>query len=126
MREVKATSCSSTDRSRDQPLEASLSILRAILSQTLTLARLSYANVATVSKESLEEQGNIYPTDEVEFLASILFNLAIDLYLSGMDHAAKEWAKVAMEIAEILEMKTIGRGSLARKLRTKIDTLGWI
>ncbi|KAL9618515.1 MAG: hypothetical protein Q9160_006771 [Pyrenula sp. 1 TL-2023] len=125
VREIKAASYPWTNSNRAHPLEASLSILRAILNQANDLARLSYASIATSLTEGLAEQGCVYPTEEVEFLASTLFNLAIDLYVSGMDHVAKEWAQIAVDVAGILEMETVGRGNLARKLRTKIATLGW-
>ena len=69
-----------------------------------------------------------YPSEELEWLATTLFNLAVDFYVAGSAEMAKKWACKAVEVADVLENGERGTGDggmLARVLRGKIAELGW-
>lgn len=103
---------------------------------------------------ALQAQDLLYPSDELQWLSTVLFNLAVDLYVQdeqGID--AQAWAARAVEVAEALALVEglqlqeaeegeganveergtgtgnaagNGRGSgLARLLREKARLAGW-
>ena len=68
-----------------------------------------------------------YPADELEWLCTTLFNLALDLMVAGMEDKAKQWAGRAGEVADTLAIGVDGdRGVLARVLRERCGRLGWL
>ena len=77
--------------------------------------------------------GTFYPSEELEWLATTLFNKAIDYYVEGNDVHARSWAKRAVEIADVLgEMPdATGNGegrnqrALGKLLRERVKELGW-
>ena len=64
-----------------------------------------------------------YPTEELEWLSTTLFNLAVDLYVAEKEPLAKNWAGKAVEVADMLSAGGDG-GLLVRVLRSKIADLG--
>lgn len=106
-------------------LESNVSMLRAILGQALVLARSSYASITTSISNSVDQSKSFYPVVEVEFLATMLFNLAIDFFVKDMDDLAKEWGGKAVEVAELLQIESIDKRELGQILKTKMEMLGW-
>lgn len=49
-----------------------------------------------------QSQSLLYPSSELEWLSTTLFNRSIDHYIQGNDPLAREWAKRAIEIADVL------------------------
>lgn len=67
-----------------------------------------------------------YPAEELEWLATTLFNLAVDFFVDENDDGAKQWSRKAVEVADVLAATPYGdRGMLAKVLRGKVDELGW-
>ena len=67
-----------------------------------------------------------YPAEELEWLATTLFNLAVDLFIYENEDGAKQWSRKAVEVADVLAANVDGdRGMLARVLRGKVVELGW-
>lgn len=76
-----------------------------------------------------DHESNLYPPDELEYLATILFNMAVDFYVAGNEDQAKWYAGKAIEIADVLALpqaKDGDRGMLAKVLRQKTRSLGWV
>ena len=68
-----------------------------------------------------------YPSDELEWLATTLFNLALDLMVAGEEGKAKDCARRAVEVADSLAKGPDGdRGVLARVLRERGGRLRWL
>ena len=69
-----------------------------------------------------------YPAEELEWLATTLFNLAVDYYVGEEEELGKKWAGKAAELADVLAtsrgMDGDG-GLLASVLRGKMNELGW-
>jgi hypothetical protein len=68
--------------------------------------------LATIRKGKREEQGKdtemldaelgaAYPAEELEWLATTLFNLAVDYYVVD-EELGKKWARKAVELADVL------------------------
>ena len=74
-------------------------------------------------------ESNLYPPDELEYLATILFNMAVDFYVAGNEDQAKWYAGKAIEIADVLALPQArggDRGMLAKVLRQKTRSLDWV
>ena len=77
------------------------------------------------------ELGEKYPAEELEWLATTLFNLAVDFYVTEKEDLGRKWAKNAVEIADVLaesgrkDGDWDGDGLLAGVLRGKMAELGW-
>lgn len=66
--------------------------------------------------------------EELEWIATTLFNLAVDYYVGEQEELGKKWARKAVELAEEFanSQKVNGDGGLlARVLREKMAELGW-
>ena len=79
------------------------------------------------------EEGTLYPSEELEWLATTLFNKAIDYYVEGNDTLARSWAERAVEVADVHgEMPDATahgeggyQGALGVLLRERMKRLGW-
>ena len=73
--------------------------------------------------------GAAYPSDELQWLSTTLFNLAANLYAAEQEEAAKMWAIHSVELADVMALtKDEGggnHGSLARTLRQKGRSVNW-
>lgn len=78
----------------------------------------------------------LYPSDELHWLATMIFNLAVDLHFAGHAAPASEWAGYAIRLADVLTQnhaledrsrKAGGNGGslLAEMLREKAARAGW-
>lgn len=87
-----------------------LLMLNTVVQQAIDLAESSLqasssdVDMGTTSIESTPE--DTYPEEELEWLATKLFNMAIDLYSVEQENAAKQWATTAIRIAELLKPVT--------------------
>lgn len=69
----------------------------------------------------------LYPADELEWLATTVFNLAVDFFVSEREDDAKRWSRKAVAVADVLAASEDGDGgSLTKVLRAKIGELGWV
>jgi hypothetical protein len=134
---------SSEERNIGDPLKT----VEDIVNQGLILARDSLEAMDIAEENS--ENGK-YPAEELEWLSTTIFNLAVDFYVSGSnyrrnasskegtieqdeetvpDAEAKKWAYKAVEIADVLARypreEGGDKGLLARVLRRKMAGLGW-
>jgi len=73
------------------------------------------------------ELGVAYPADELEWLATILFNLAVDYYVGEKEERGAKWARKAVELAHILATSwdADDGGLLVSVFRGKMAELGW-
>lgn len=114
-------------------------LLKEITSQAVILSRASRDSDIRVqgdvqmqevdqdTDESLQTPPTAYPAEELEWLATKLFNWAIDLYLAGSEDQAKEWANRAVEIADTLALGPDGdRGALAEVMRERMGRFAWL
>jgi len=110
-----------------------LSMVRTVVEQAVLLAR------------SAKSDRLGYPSEELEWLTTTLFNLSIDLYISSSSSTKADeptnvmmphfWASLAVEVADVLALDgpttdtvTNGEGdtgTLARILRERCWSLGW-
>jgi hypothetical protein len=73
------------------------------------------------------ELGAAYPAEELEWLATTLFNLAVDYYVGEKEKLGAKWASKAVELADILATSwdADDGGLLVSVLRGKMAELGW-
>lgn len=62
---------------------------------------------------------NCYPGEELEWLATTVFNRAVDFYLASDDSACRRWAQKALDLAGLMH----DRGLLYGVLRGKMNKL---
>ena len=101
--------------------------IRCIASQTLnsdnkkveTLIDQVVAIVKTAN--DAQAQGQSYPAEELEWLATTIFNRAIDFYCSSQDAECRNWAERALNLAALCD----DRGVLHGLLQSKFQSLVW-
>jgi hypothetical protein len=73
------------------------------------------------------ELGAAYPAEELEWLATTLFNLAVHYYADEEEEWGAEWARKAVKLADILAASLdVGDGGLLLSVLTrKMAELGW-
>jgi hypothetical protein len=71
-----------------------------------------------------------YPADELQWLSTTLFNLAVDLWVGGLAEDAQKWAATAVEVADVLRSMHAAdggdEGELSAKLRERGEMVGWV
>jgi hypothetical protein len=104
---------------------ANIELLDEITSQALVLANSPRGEVGMTGHDEIRW----YPADELEWLCTMLFNLAVDFYVAEEAEAARRWAWKALEVADVLaaagEVGGDG-GVLVRVLRERMGKLGWL
>jgi hypothetical protein len=121
-----------------------LEILSPVVAEATSIARgaaeaMSFAHHLGGVKDRVAAQDELYPADELQWLATTLFNLAVDLHFANQPDLATQWAAGAIELADILSMKAdrecgspgkaspSGGGSgLAQMLREKAVIADWV
>lgn len=105
-----------------------LDMIDAITSEAVAIARSTLHTTSTATSIYTQH----YPTDELQWLATTLFNLAIDLHFAdGKEEAAAalHWVQRAVEIADVLAEIDLAsgadQGGLARALRAQGKRVGW-
>lgn len=152
-------------RTSDTEDDTGLTTVNTIVDQALGLARSAvlppFSSSSSASSPSLHttaqvlDHHEIYPTEELEWLATTLFNLSIDLYVSSGEaetgaesvddlekhNAGREsdghldgyrqpqfWARKAIEVADLLSVNARPKGDggmLTRLLRERCQSIGW-
>lgn len=114
--------------------DENLKLVEGVVEQALTLAAGEHAQERDPENHDYDanmphaDVGEAYPAEELEWLATTLFNLGVDCYASQREELGKEWAKRAVELANVLQMSkgVVERGRLlAGMLKTKMTELGW-
>lgn len=78
-----------------------------------------------ILRDALDEAAHVvqdkgYPGEELEWLATMTFNLAVDLYVAEKDDAGKKMTERALTFADAM-----ASGGLAVVLRGKMRRIGW-
>jgi hypothetical protein len=133
--------------SRDDKLQ----LITAIITEATQLAASSVHAYEAYRHDHMQIEGSaekddgrepqLYPEDELQWLSTVLFNLAVDLYVAEKPDEGQVWARRAVEIAEALalvegvqaeesgEDGTVGRreegNSLVKLLKAKGKQVGW-
>ena len=68
-----------------------------------------------------EQQPDLYPTEELQWLAATSFNRAVDFYCSSLVEDCRRWAEIALRLAGLCR----DGGALHRTLRAKYQELTW-
>lgn len=115
-----------SDREAGSP---NMKLVEEVVDQAIVLA--SAGNSQEQGREEHAKQADVelgpaYPAEELEWLATTLFNLAVDYYV-GEEEWGAEWARKAVELADILATSwDVGDGGLlVSVLRRKMAELGW-
>ena len=119
-----------SDRKAGSP---NMKLVEEVVDQAIVLAsagnlqaqeREEYGNGA---EQADAELGAAYPAEELEWLATTLFNLAVDCYVGEKEERGAKWARKAVELAHILATSwdTDDGGLLVSVLRGKMAELGW-
>lgn len=99
--------------------ESNLQVAGSIVDEALALARNAGKDHTT----------DCYPSDELHWLSSTLFNLAVDYYTAENDAEAKKWVAKAEEVADALARNPRKQGgddgALARALRERCRQMVW-
>ena len=107
-----------------------LHLIHSIIDEALNLAR-DAAHSSTTGRTQHHTTNDIelYPSDELEYLSTTLFNLSIDFYVAEKEEEAKTWAAKAVAVADVLALSPRDRGgdagALGRCLREKGARVGW-
>ncbi|BCR88298.1 uncharacterized protein ACHE_40862A [Aspergillus chevalieri] len=98
-------------------------LAEAILDKAMSLAR-GHNDENTSTNTNINDNGRTksydYPNEELEWLATVTFNRAIDFYLVSADEECKRWAGKAIEIADLVGYN---HGALGRLLRANLAKL---
>lgn len=116
-----------SSRSPDQPRFSArtngvLQMLENITSQVVLLAESRAADKNIIMTNIDSSTVDMYPREELEWLATKIFNLSMDLYAHHHDDFAKTWSRRALEIAEL-----VGKDSnvLATTIESRLKELDW-
>jgi len=110
-----------------------MKLVEEVVEQAIVLAsagnlqaqeRKEYGNGA---EQADAELGAAYPAEELEWLATTLFNLAVDYYVGEKEEQGAKWARKAVELAHIraTSWDADDGGLLVSVLRGKMAELGW-
>lgn len=109
------------------------SLAESVLDQVLLLAPNEYfitsvrpnqplnPSTNSVSGISDDKSWYSYPIEELEWLASVSFNKAVDFYRAGLDEECQRWGTKAVQVAECVD--PVSGGILARTLRANMERL---
>ena len=86
---------------------AASELAESILNQALILARKMDSNVNKNQIKNIHDHYSssssypyVYPTDELEWLAIVAFNQAVDFFLQSAELDCKRWARKAIALAD--------------------------
>ena len=107
-----------------------LHLITSILDEALNLARdAAHSSTNSRTQHPTTNDIELYPSDELEYLSTTLFNLSIDFYVAEKEQEAKVWAAKAVEVADVLALSPSDMGgdggALGRCLREKGRRVGW-
>ena len=69
----------------------------------------------------IEQEGEMYPAEELEWLATTTFNRAIDFYCASQDAECRRWAEKALKLGSLCR----DDGALHSTLQEKFQNLVW-
>ena len=94
-------------------------LAESIVSSALSLAR-------KWKSKSCERQTYYYPNDEIEWLATVAFNRAVDFFVEPAESVCRRWAAKAILLADTTHVEGPGHGAtqLGRILRDSLAKLG--
>jgi len=101
-------------------MEQSLTMLKSVVQQAMDLAKGNSGIDSAGDVDMSSGRTQSYPPEELEWLATKLFNMAVDLCAAGDRKLAQQWAARAVEVAELLDN---GDGGLALLLCNRIGEL---
>lgn len=110
--QTQSSSKGGPGRGPDSSSSSSSTIAESVVDQVLYLAK--------KSKPQSQGQGDPYPDAELEWLATMAFNRAVDFYRDSADEECKRWAGKAIEVADLVS----GEGGLGGLLRRNLGMLG--
>ena len=55
--------------------------------------------IGNVGRTNQRQGAQIYPAEELEWIATVAFNRAVDFFVAEDDEACKRWAEKALNIA---------------------------
>ncbi|KAK5072569.1 hypothetical protein LTR64_004956 [Lithohypha guttulata] len=115
--------------------DRSLTTLASVIEQAQELATLHEHSRGTnepdamSSKKRKRSSDNTsgYPPEELQWLVSEVFNMAVDLHALGQQHLVRHWASQAVNIATVLskDYTDTAAGGLIELLRQNIKGLKW-
>jgi hypothetical protein len=114
--------------------DAGLKLIEEVVEQVLVLATAEHTREAEPENHNHDANmpgaglSEAYPAAELAWLATTLFNLGVDFYASQREMPGNNWARKAVELADVLETSkgVDGDGGvLASVLRTNMAELGW-
>ncbi|KAJ5805270.1 hypothetical protein N7474_011157 [Penicillium riverlandense] len=109
------------------------SLAESVLDQVLVLASNEYFIPSAQPNQSLnpgmssisgileDRSWYPYPIEELEWLASVAFNKAVDFYRAARDEEYQRWGMKAVQVAESVDR--VSGGVLARMLRANMERL---
>ncbi|KAK5322107.1 hypothetical protein LTR70_003954 [Exophiala xenobiotica] len=93
-------------------LEQSLTILQSVIEQAMDLAKSCPLADAGGDVPMNSDPNQSYPPEELEWIATKLFNMAVDLYSAGEPELAQQWASQAVAVANLLLDASSGLGQV--------------
>jgi len=111
-----------------------LQMLNTVIQQAIELARSSLqipSPGSDIEMTGVESTflSRTYPQEELEWLATKLFNMAIDFCSVEQEKIARQWAMKAIELADLVKPEEDDSHpadqGLASVLRERVDQLGW-
>lgn len=103
-------------------MEQSLTMLQFVVHQAMDLAKSSPLVHADDDSHVEFDPNQGYPPEEVEWITTKLFNMAIDLYAAGDRKLAQRWASQAIDVANLLLDINSGLAQLLRDKTTELFT----
>jgi hypothetical protein len=121
------------DASDREAGSSDMKLVEEVVEQAIVLASAGNSQVQerkddrSGAEQADVELGEAYPAEELEWLATTLFNLAVDYYVSEKEEQGAKWARKAVKLAHILATSwdADDGGLLVSVLRGKMAELGW-
>lgn len=118
------------DKALQDDDQEQIQMAQQIVDQALNLARsTSISSSAQAASDSnflaSHKPNSTYPIEELEWLAAVLFNLAIDYYLAERIEIAEIWAAKAIDTAQVLATPQGDNGMMLALLKGRCEKMGW-
>ena len=118
-----------------QDRDKELKMVEKVVDEALILARTAgEEDVMDIDVDDGDGDGDrdrrqVYPSDELEWLSTVLFNLAVDFYIKEDKGSAKMWAEKAVGVADVLASNSTVHGGdgglLGKCLKEKCGKMGF-
>lgn len=116
----KALASQNQDHAGKPKHDQSLNMLESLVRQVCELATAIPGDIM-----SDEVETSMYPSDELQWLVSKLFNLAVDLHMLEKKELSQKWASKALKVAEVMYRVcgTIAASDLVTLLHRKMERM---